>query len=80
MKFLLWVLIGVAIVMWLMHGRKAAGRAASPDRAASHTGAGSEAMLLCAHCNVHFPASEAIAGMSGKVFCCEEHRLRHAAR
>jgi uncharacterized protein len=40
-----------------------------------------EAMLQCAECGMHFPASEALpAAGAGQVFCCEEHRRHHAAR
>ncbi|AIY43591.1 hypothetical protein LT85_4433 [Collimonas arenae] len=38
-----------------------------------------EAMVACAHCGMHFPASEAIADASGAVFCSAEHRRLHAS-
>lgn len=34
-----------------------------------------EKMLLCAHCQAYFPASEAVRESdSGPVYCCDEHR------
>lgn len=32
-----------------------------------------ERMVACAHCGVHLPESEAVAG-DGRHFCCDEHR------
>lgn len=32
-----------------------------------------EKMLICAHCGVHFPESDA-CGESGRFYCSEEHR------
>lgn len=35
-----------------------------------------EQMLCCAHCQVHFAASEAFF-RADQVYCCDEHRLLH---
>jgi len=81
MKFALWVLVALAIVIWLSRGKKIASgkkaaEAARPPAAAD----GIEPIVRCAHCGVHIPASESVVTASGTVFCSEEHRLRHAAR
>jgi uncharacterized protein len=77
MKFVLWALLVVAIVWWLSRSKKiASGNRAAADK---HRSDGAESMVRCAHCGVHLPASESVAAPSGAVFCCEEHRLRHAA-
>lgn len=34
-------------------------------------------MLACAHCGVHVPANEAIAGQAGMHFCSAAHRQAH---
>jgi len=36
-------------------------------------------MVACAHCGIHFPASEALADASGAVFCSAEHRRLHSS-
>lgn len=36
-----------------------------------------EAMLACAHCGLHFPASEALTNTNGSVFCSIEHQRLH---
>lgn len=41
---------------------------------------GTESMLLCAHCAVYFPASEAVYGKADLVFCSQEHRSSHESR
>ncbi|MDP5008347.1 MAG: PP0621 family protein [Glaciimonas sp.] len=37
-----------------------------------------EVMVACAHCGLHFPASEAVTDHAGAVFCGEEHLRLHA--
>lgn len=83
MKLLLWLAIIAAVVMWLLRAKKtvlksgAAQREPAKDKAA---GQAAETMLQCAHCGVHFPASEAVGNPAGPVFCSEEHRLQHVTR
>ncbi|MQR02192.1 PP0621 family protein [Glaciimonas soli] len=38
-----------------------------------------ETMVACAHCGLHFPASEAVTDHSGAIFCSEEHRRLQVA-
>lgn len=67
-KFVLVVLV-VVVVLWLMLGRRrgevAARRKAAPDPA--------QAMLACAHCGLHLPASDAVR-QGTQVYCSEAHR------
>jgi uncharacterized protein len=87
MKFLLWAVIIVLVVMWIMREKKTGG---TVHDARQGTGAGAgkgrealpepQPMIQCAECGLHLPASEALAGPRGTVFCSEEHRLRHAGR
>jgi uncharacterized protein len=76
MKFLLWAVIVALFVFWLTRpkGLRPSGRTEPPAVGAT------EAMLQCAECGVHFPASEALPAVGGEVFCCDEHRRRHASR
>lgn len=83
MKLLIWLVIVAAVVMWLLRAKKAVfGSGAAHAEPGSNKTAGrdSEPMLQCAHCGVHFPASEAVGKPDGPVFCSEQHRLQHVAR
>jgi uncharacterized protein len=95
MKFAIWFVIGAVVVYWLMRAnrggarqrrpREGAGGAASRGApgAPGNSAAPGERMVECAHCGMHVPASEAIAGPPGKagqVFCSQAHRLLHDAR
>lgn len=66
-KFLLLVLVGVALYLVLTRAKKAPpGKdGASPPAA--------ETMIQCAHCHVHLPLGESLAA-GGKRYCSEEHR------
>jgi uncharacterized protein len=86
MKYLIWLVIAVAVVVWFQRAKKsmAAGAASSPDREGARRNPFArkrnepqqqiEAMVQCAHCGIHFPASESLSNASGTVFCSEEHR------
>jgi uncharacterized protein len=81
MKLVFWLLILVAVIVWLLYDKKqsvgadASASAATADGRKTKDG---EAMLQCAHCGIHIPASESIVTPTGAVFCSEEHRLQHA--
>ena len=79
MKFLLWAAIALAIVVWLMHGKKSLKQPeSSGHRPAPQARPGDgEQIVACAHCGVHVPISESIAGPNGAAFCSEEHRRLH---
>ncbi|MCW5296802.1 hypothetical protein DXT88_01295 [Herbaspirillum lusitanum] len=90
MKYLIWLVIALAVVVWFQRTKKSmtAGAASSPDREGARRNPFArkrdeprqqiEAMVQCAHCGIHFPASESISNAAGTVFCSEEH-LRLAA-
>jgi uncharacterized protein len=86
MKLLLWLALAVVIAAWLMRGKKAlrsADSADSADASRRHVDAGArrgdaEPMVQCAHCGIHIPLSESVAGQAGSVFCSDEHRRLHA--
>ena len=75
MKYLL-VLFVVAVAIWIwrrnrheeMQEAARAARPAGPQR----VGAPQE-MVRCAHCGLHLPASDAVAGPGG-VYCSTAHR------
>ena len=33
-------------------------------------------MVRCPVCSVHLPRTDALAGPDGRLYCCQEHRLR----
>jgi uncharacterized protein len=73
-RFLLWLVVGL-VVWWLVKPRR---KVAPPTRPSDTRGpvAGEalpEAMVDCAACGLHFPASEAVRD-GARVFCCTAHR------
>jgi uncharacterized protein len=88
MKFLIWLVVIWAAVVWMQRAKKNLLRRAR-DAAAEHAGGSAQAagaapvaeieqMVQCAQCGIHFPKSEAVQGCgTGMVFCCPEHRELH---
>lgn len=78
MRLLIWLVIGLAVVVWLKRFLASLAHQGQPTPGTAQSGAArqrqSEVMVQCAHCGVHFPASEALAGADGAVYCCAEHR------
>ncbi|TFW09491.1 hypothetical protein E4K72_05815 [Oxalobacteraceae bacterium OM1] len=75
MKWLLLLLVAVAVIHWLGRAKKAAVGAAGGRRPAPQV----ESMLQCAQCGVHFPASEAVT-VGDRVYCSDAHSRLHAPR
>jgi uncharacterized protein len=81
MRWLPWVLL-VVLVIWAL--RKSAGKLGSgaprAGRDAPNAGEGAqtdaESMISCAHCQVYFPASEAVR-RNGQDFCSLAHAEAH---
>jgi uncharacterized protein len=68
MKFLVLVAVVIAVLWIARHARRRVTRAErEPPRETR------EAMVGCAQCGLHLPASEALPGRGG-VFCCAAHR------
>ena len=76
MKYLLVALLVVAVMYWLGRLRDR-GPGSHSDKGRSPQG---EPMRQCAHCGAHFPESEAVHSPSGRVFCSEQHRLKHGGQ
>lgn len=72
MKFLAWLLLGL-LVVWAIRSQKSVIRAEQTEVPRLDE---PELMVQCAHCGVHFPASEALS-QAGMSFCSEEHRQLH---
>jgi uncharacterized protein len=77
-KFLLWAAI-IAGVIWVLRNKKKAAKVDAPVQTRVNDESG-EPMLSCTHCGIHFPASEAVADVSGATFCGDDHRRLHVSR
>jgi uncharacterized protein len=69
MKAVLLLLV-LLLAYWLFWGRHTGKSASSSPR----RGADPEKMVVCAHCHLHFPKSEAVVASNGQYYCCNEHR------
>ena len=74
MKFLI-LLAVILVAAWWTFGRRRPGRGAAPPPPPQSPNAAPQAMLSCAHCNVHLPPSEAVFDAEQRPFCSEAHRL-----
>jgi uncharacterized protein len=70
-RLLLWAIIGF-VAWWLLRPRR---KVPQPQGPAATGGpvAPPEAMVDCAACGLHFPASEAVRD-GARVYCCTAHR------
>ena len=68
-RVLLWAIIGF-VVWWLLRPRRVS---APPPSAAARDVVAPEAMVDCAACGLHFPASEAVRD-GARIYCCTAHR------
>jgi uncharacterized protein len=75
MKYLL-VLAIVLIAVWLWRNNRRAERQQPPPSAAQPPLAAPQDMVRCPVCSVHLPRTDALAGPDGRLYCCQEHRLR----
>lgn len=82
MKYLIWLVIALAVVVWLRRIRKSI--VANATAARGPVGARrsfaykqkkeqAETMLQCTQCGIYFPASESVTDHTGMVFCSTEH-------
>jgi len=77
---LLWWIALVACVIWMWRDRTAAAVSSVRGAGRRQDDARGEAMLACACCGLHFPASEAVVDASGAVYCGEAHRQLGGSR
>ncbi len=79
MKFLPWIVIGFAVVMWIRHSHQmrkssSTSRLSAEEEIVPTHRDGVERVVRCGHCGLHVPVSEAVIGASGATFCSAEHR------
>ena len=76
MKYLL-VLVVILVAVWLWRkARREELQSRSPPPPPREPGgiAPPQAMLRCAHCGLHLPATDAVRGADGSVYCSAAHR------
>jgi len=73
MKYLLiFAVVFIAVWLWRKNRREEM-RSRPPPPQPPAVGA-PQAMVRCAHCGLHLPAADAIAGPGGAVYCSVAHR------
>jgi len=77
-RLLLWAILAF-VAWWLLRPRRKAPAAPPPAAARGPVATPPEAMVDCATCGLHFPASEAVRE-GGRVYCCAAHRDAAARR
>ena len=75
-KALAKILLVVAVIAAVYFIVRAYARALAAKRPADGEQKPTEDMVQCAHCGVHLPRGESIAG-GGRFFCSTEHRQLH---
>lgn len=83
MKYLIALVVVVALIAWLRSKRRPparSGEAGGGTRPAPATTEKSDPapMLRCAFCGLHIPGSEALR-LGAAAYCSEDHRRRHGA-
>ena len=73
MKYLL-VLAIVLVAVWLWRNNRREGK--QPPPAAKAPLPAPQDMVRCPVCSVHLPRTDALAGPDGRLYCCQEHRVR----
>jgi uncharacterized protein len=71
-RLLLWIVVGI-VAWWLLRTRRRVEPPAGAARQPGAPAASAEAMVDCAACGLHFPASEAIRDGT-RLYCCTAHR------
>ncbi len=71
-KFLFWIIV-LGLAWMVLRYLVIRGRSVAPTEPAAPAQAPAEAMLQCAWCGVHMPASESVSAADGRVYCGREH-------
>ena len=73
MKYVVLVIVVLAVI-WLMRGGRSADTRATGSRPAAPPPP--QDMVECPVCHVHLPRADALPGPAGQVYCCAEHSRR----
>lgn len=74
MKYLL-VLAVVMVALWVWRNNRRVDRPEHPAAPPPPLSPPQD-MVRCPVCSVHLPRTDALAGPDGRLYCCQEHRLR----
>ncbi len=77
MKYLLFAVLAYVAWRWYTAQRAKDEPAAQAPPAPAQPEVATEKMVSCAHCGIHLPQSEALAGPGSLHFCGDEHRLQY---
>ena len=77
LKYLL-VLAVVFVALQIWRARRRTPRTPSPPRAAAPLPPPQD-MVACAHCGLHLPRTDALAGPGAQAYCCAEHQRQGPA-
>lgn len=72
MKFVI-LLLAVLLLLWMLFGRSRRGRRSDRTPRAGSSATQPEGMVVCAHCGVHLPRSEAVQA-GALTYCSPAHR------
>ena len=75
MKYLL-VLAVVMVALWVWRNNRRVDRQERPPAPPPLPLPLPQDMVRCPVCSVHLPRTDALAGPDGRLYCCQEHRLR----
>jgi len=69
-KLILFVLAAILVYLFLKSSKRRSGPRGGAENPRERA---PERMVVCAHCGVHLPESEAVR-QAERFFCCDEHR------
>jgi uncharacterized protein len=76
MKYLL-VFAVLMLALWIWRNKRRAERGDAPPAAGpAASPPAPQDMVRCPVCSVHLPRTDALPGPDGRLYCCQEHRLR----
>lgn len=75
MKYLILLLVVLAVVWLWRNGRNAGASGGKPPK--KEAPPLPQDMVQCPVCLVHLPRADALPGPNGQLYCCAEHRARN---
>ena len=77
MKFLVLIIIVMAVVWFIRNNRRDDGRGSDTKQPRHGRPPGApQDMVQCPICSVHLPRTDALPGPDGRLYCCADHRQR----
>jgi uncharacterized protein len=77
-KYLVLIAVIFAVIWFVRNNRKgdAPEKPAPRGKAPGQAPGQPQDMVQCPICSVHLPRTDALPGPDGRLYCCNEHRLR----